>query len=1359
MTWHAVRGGRLSGPRASRLKDIRRRSARGKQRAFLPTCERMEDRTLLASMLWTNAAGGDWDVASNWVDQSNSNDHHVPTASDDAAIDMSGITVTHMSSTADAVNSLTSEVAILLSSGSLAVATTANLTANLTLSGGSIIGGTWTTTGGAELVGTASGGTLNGVTANGDLDLSQVSGASLTVYNGLVLNGTMYLGKADGSTAGYVQFGNYSDPAGSLIGNASVVFGGSSGNALYDYSAQSGTAGTLTIGPNVTIHGQDGYIADAYGTATILNQGTINADTAGGTISLNGFTNAGTIEATAGTLSVSNLTGNLGTAVLSGSGSGLSLNGTSYVVDQGLTAPAGTTLTLGGTWTNAADSTIGATGATLNLGDASNAWTNAGTITASNATVNLGGSFTLAALGTFQRTGVTINLTGTLDDTGTTLSLDTTSGSWNLVGGTIENGTISESGGALLIPTSSGGTLNGVTVNGDLDLSQNSGASLTVYNGLVLNGTMYLGKADGSTAGYVYFGDYSDPAGSLTGNATVVFGGSGGNTLYDYSAQSGTAGTLTIGPNVTIHGQDGYIADAYGTATILNQGTINADTAGGTISLNGFTNAGTIEATAGTLSVSNLTGNLGTAILSGSGSALSLNGTSYVVDQGLTAPARTTLTLGGTWTNAAGSTIVATGATLNLGDASNAWTNAGTITATNTTVTATNTTVNLGGSFTLAALGTFQRTGVTINLTGTLDDTGTTLSLDTTSGSWNLVSGTIENGTISESGGALLIPTRSGGTLNGVTVNGDLALSQNNDANLTVSNGLVLNGTMYLGSADASTSGSVFFGDYGVAAGSLTGNATVVFGSSSSNGLYNSSGQTGTAGTLTIGPSVTIHGDNGTIDSNNGYGTAPIVNQGTINADTAGGTIYLGYNDGAFTSVGTLEATAGTLVVSGSVTVNGSSQFASTAIGTIQISGNLVGNITNPSLFTPQGTTTLDGMGTSGSPQLLEAMSQDLGNISAGFENNFAYGTLIVGPNDYVELVDQSDNSPGSGAEAVYTNSLVVPSGSTLDLNGLNLYALNAQVAGSITGGTINNIPEPPTFTADTPPAATVGSPYSYQFQANGTVPITFSATGLPAWAQLDLSTGILSGTPTADGTFDFTVTASNGIAPNSTVDVSLIAQYQPPTFTADTPPVATSGSPYSYQFQANGTLPITFSATGLPNWAQLDPSTGTLSGTPTVDGAFAFTVTASYGIPPNTTVDVSLIVAGGTAATFDIAAGTSFTIPEGNYTGGTTFNVGAGATVTIDSGTFTGGAIFNLGTGAVVNIIDSPSFSGTLTGGGGGTVQVGDGRLYVGNGGLTLNFAGSIFQWTSGQMDVGNGNLTNLSRCRMNDFGESCRN
>ncbi len=84
---------------------------------------------------------------------------------------------------------------------------------------------------------------------------------------------------------------------------------------------------------------------------------------------------------------------------------------------------------------------------------------------------NLGGSSHGPNLGTFNRTAGTVNLTGTLDNTGTTLALNATTGSWNLVGGTLKNGTLSETGGAKLVGTASGGTLDGVTLNGDLDLT------------------------------------------------------------------------------------------------------------------------------------------------------------------------------------------------------------------------------------------------------------------------------------------------------------------------------------------------------------------------------------------------------------------------------------------------------------------------------------------------------------------------------------------------------------------------------------------------------------------------------------------------------------------------------------------------------------------------------------------------------------------------------------------------------------------------------------------------------------------------------------------------------------------------
>ena len=87
---------------------------------------------------------------------------------------------------------------------------------------------------------------------------------------------------------------------------------------------------------------------------------------------------------------------------------------------------------------------------------------------------------------------------------------------------------------------------------------------------------------------------------------------------------------------------------------------------------------------------------------------------------------------------------------------------------------------------------------------------------------------------------------------------------------------------------------------------------------------------------------------------------------------------------------------------------------------------------------------------------LLEAMSQDLGNIAAGFSSNFAYGTLKLTANTYVELVDNAANSPGGVPNAIYVNTLNVPSGATLNLNGLHLYAQTEQISGTITGGVVS---------------------------------------------------------------------------------------------------------------------------------------------------------------------------------------------------------------------------------------------------------------------------------------------------------------
>ncbi len=143
-----------------------------------------------------------------------------------------------------------------------------------------------------------------------------------------------------------------------------------------------------------------------------------------------------------------------------------------------------------------------------------------------------------------------------------------------LQGGRLSGGTLNRTDGSDLVFTTSGGTLDGMTVNGDLDLSQVSGVGVTITNNLVLNGTMYVGNTNGSTHGVVYFGTFQSSSEALSGAATVVFGGNGANTIYNYS---GTGGTLTLAPTVTVRGRSGALRSYWGNGIIVNQGTIAAD--------------------------------------------------------------------------------------------------------------------------------------------------------------------------------------------------------------------------------------------------------------------------------------------------------------------------------------------------------------------------------------------------------------------------------------------------------------------------------------------------------------------------------------------------------------------------------------------------------------------------------------------------------------------------------------------------------------------------------------------------------------------------------------------------------------
>ncbi|MFB3892103.1 MAG: PEP-CTERM sorting domain-containing protein [Phycisphaerae bacterium] len=98
-----------------------------------------------------------------------------------------------------------------------------------------------------------------------------------------------------------------------------------------------------------------------------------------------------------------------------------------------------------------------------------------------------------------------------------------------------------------------------------------------------------------------------------------------------------------------------------------------------------------------------------------------------------------------------------------------------------------------------------------------------------------------------------------------------------------------------------------------------------------------------------------------------------------------------------------------------------------------------------------------------------EVSGRDFGATASGFTLNFALGTLQLGGTAVgnVRLVDATDNQPGwVGRESLYVSNLVLGSGSSLDLNGINLYYGSfVDNGGTVTlnGGALTAVPEPST--------------------------------------------------------------------------------------------------------------------------------------------------------------------------------------------------------------------------------------------------------------------------------------------------------
>ena len=176
-----------------------------------------------------------------------------------------------------------------------------------------------------------------------------------------------------------------------------------------------------------------------------------------------------------------------------------------------------------------------------------------------------------------------------------------------------------------------------------------------------------------------------------------------------------------------------------------------------------------------------------------------------------------------------------------------------------------------------------------------------------------------------------------------------------------------------------------------------------------------------------------------------------------------------------------------------------------------------------------------------------------------------------------------------------------------------------------------------PTVTTSSLPTGVVSAPYpSTQLTATGGAsPYTWSLTAgsLPTGLAPLSAAGLISGTPTATGTFHFTVQVKDSLGNTSTAALAITINAQLQVTTSSVPTDVDAGVPYtSTTLTATGGVPPytswVKSSGSLPSGLSLS-SAGVISGTPIASAVgtatFAVTVTDSQG---NTATSANLTIA-----------------------------------------------------------------------------------------------------------------------------------
>ncbi len=281
------------------------------------------------------------------------------------------------------------------------------------------------------------------------------------------------------------------------------------------------------------------------------------------------------------------------------------------------------------------------------------------------------------------------------------------------------------------------------------------------------------------------------------------------------------------------------------------------------------------------------------------------------------------------------------------------------------------------------------------------------------------------------------------------------------------------------------------------------------------------------------------------------------------------------------------------------------------------------------------------------------------------------------------------------------------------------------------------------TLSPTTLAAGQVGTGYSQAFTASGgSGSYTYSLVG-SAPGGLSLTSSVLSGTPTASGTFNFSITAKDSLGGTATNAYTLSIANPPVVVQPLSLPTGQVGVSYSQAFTASGGNggPYTFSiGAAAPFGLGFTPSTATLSGTPTSSGSASITISATDGtLTGQRAYTLTVVSTGLTLSPSTLANG----IVGKAYSQSFTASGGLGTyTFTLSPSTPPAGLTF-VASGATATLSGIPTASGSFP----LSVQVTDGSSKLANNyTLSVNPALSVLTTSLPGGAVNTGYSTTLS-------------